>query len=137
MLLEDEVDKIIKNSSIKVIDNSDGGFGKDLQKIAEEFNKDSNVHRFGNISKMILAQDALLGAVGDKPRDRYDFIRRFRFHYVVNTSAVKSGHAEQFREICGSLLAFRGALEWKQAGVNVMGMENEKNHGLLDKLKKG
>lgn len=168
MSVEDEIDKLIINkpkvsniqndnvvknpikkdlgsdifsSIVRIKDNSNDTLGKDLQEITKQFIDDKNVFRFGNIKNVDIGNDALLGAIGDKPRydptikPRYEFVKYFRYHLSVNRSAVESRQADRFKDIVSSLLGFRSLLEYRSAGMSDP-LNEKREHNLMDKLKK-
>jgi len=140
----EEEREVLKNlvnvSNVKEVVEGDDTLGKDLQEISKELTKDLNVHRFGNTNQLVVFEDALLGAIGDRPnyptdiKDRYCFIRSFRYHYAVNRSALKSAQAERFKDLASSLLGFKAGLEMRGAINEEEG--SPKKAGILEKLKK-
>jgi hypothetical protein len=137
---EDVLKRLLTVSNIKEVDDSGDTLGKDLQEISKELVKDSNVFRFGNMQSMFVFDDALLGAIADRPhfdkntKDRYQFISSFRFHYAVNRGALKSAQAERFKDLAGSLLGFKAGLEYRGAINPEEG--DVKKQNILEKLKK-
>lgn len=145
--VDDIVDALLNGSIVRVDRSDDDNLGKDLQVIAKEMNKDSNVFRFGNTGHQNLGRLSLLGAIGDRPfyktkdsegnviKPRYAFVQSFLYHYSVNRSALKSGHAERFKELAGSLLGFKAMLEYRASGIR-QDLGEDRKHSLLDKIKK-
>ena len=135
---ESQIDKLLEGTIVKVDD--DPSMGQEMQEIAKELTKDENVFRFGNPARQTIGWDSLLGALGERPnynpniKPRYAFIQCFRFIHAVNRSAIKSAQAERYKDLGSSLLGFQGALQYRGAGVP--GMEEEKKHSLLDKIRK-
>ena len=134
-LSDDEIDRIVKGSSIVVDKSNDNDLGKDIQVVTKEFTDDRNVYRFGFMNKRIMCYDALLGAVSQRPKDRYELMSFFRHNLSVNMAAVKGAQADRFKDMVSSLLGFRAMLAYREAGVSNP-LEDEKRHGLLDRLKK-
>ena len=132
---------IFQPSIIKVKDKQEDTLGKDLQEITKELTNDENVLRFSNSQRNLIGYDSLLGAIGDydlykdDKEPRYTFIQRFRYHYAINRSALKSGQAERYKDLAGSLLGFKALLEYRHAGVRDP-LLDEKKHSMVDKLKK-
>lgn len=139
--IPEDIRKILNADIIKVSNDDDTGLGKDLQEIAKQMTSDINAFRFGNMSNENCGNDALLGAIADIPfcpdnvNKRYWFASRFRYHYSINRASIKSGYIQLFVDLASSLMGFRGALEWRSAGLSPV-MGEEKNHSILDKIKK-
>lgn len=132
--------QVIKNSVVQMPGHDEDTLGKDLQVISKELTKDENVFRFGNSDRQNIYWEALLCAVMEKPNynsevlPRYEFLKYFRYHYHILRGSVKSGQAERYKEIAGSLLGFKSFLEYRKAGVREGDAENI---GLIEKIKKG
>lgn len=141
---KEEFEKImdIVENSVVVDDSYDDSLGKDLQEIANQLTNDKNTFRFSNYSKSILFEDALLGAIASRPnykkdvKSRYSFLEAFRYNFHVGRGALKSGQVERFKDLASSLLAFRGALEWRNAGVSSEGFTEQKKSSIVDRFKK-
>lgn len=137
---KDILKRLVNVSNVKEVDQGDDTLGKDLQEISKELTKDGNVYRFGNTNVLVTFEDALLGAIGDRPvydkgvKDRYNFVRSFRYHYAVNRSALKSAQADRFKDLAGSLISFKAGLEYRGAINEEEG--SPKKAGILEKLKK-
>lgn len=132
--------EIIDNSIVVEPDGEDDNLGQDLRLIAKELVAEENTFRFSATNKMVLFEDSLLGALGDVPdydkkvKPRYNFIKSFRRHYHIGLSAVKSGQAERYKDIAGSIIGFQGSLQYREAGVPVM--EDDKKKGIVDRLRR-
>lgn len=138
--LEETIDKILETSIVVDDEGDTDNLGTDLKEISKELTDDRNAFRFSNTNQLVLFEDSLLGAIADRPkynpevRPRYEFIRRFRYHYHIGRSAIKSAQADRFKELAGSLLGFKALLEYREAGVR--SMEGEQKSGIIDRLKK-
>ena len=134
-----KIDSIIDNSIVIEDVSKDEGFGEEIKEIAREFTDKNNRFLFGNTNNPILFDDACIGAIGDlndKPINEDEiifFLKRFRFHYHTGRCALKFGFLDRFKETVGSLLAFKGALAWREAGT--IDMEEEKKRSIVDKIK--
>lgn len=132
--------EILDNSIVVDQSGSDDNLGKDLQEIAKQLTDDKNTFRFSNQSKRIIFEDSLLGAIGDIPvydkkiKPRYAFVNSFRKHYHIGRASLKSGQADRYKDIAGSLLGFKGMLEYREAGVQG---EDTKKSSIVDRIKKG
>lgn len=138
----DSIDDILKNIDLKMVDDTEDTLGKDLQMIVKEYTADRNIMRFGYMEKRTIGHRSLLGAIADRPyyptdvKPRYACCKSFLLNLAMNESAVKGVFADRFKDIAGSLMAFKSALEYRASGIG-MGMEDsEKKHSLLDKIKK-
>lgn len=139
----EKVMEIVENSV--VVDDSEeqrDDFGRDLLKIAQEVTDDKNTFRFGNLEKDRVFDSAILLAISERPnynvdiRQRYEFLRYFMYYYNIGRSAIMGNFIDKFKDIISSLLAFRGALEWRHAGTmsDYQFSPNESNK-MIDRLK--
>lgn len=142
----DEYNNILKilDSSVVVDDNSsDVGIGQDMKEMSGQITDDKNVFRFSNMPKIINFDHSMLMAIADKPnypddvKQRYSFLGSFLFHYNVGRGAIKGNLLDKYTEMVGSLIAFRGALEWRQAGVSDMQDNVANKKGFVDRLRRG
>lgn len=137
----DNIENFI-DDSITVIpeDSNKDSFLEGMQEITKELTNDKNVFRFSNNNKLIVFHDSMLATISSVPyfdkkiRPRYEFLKYFRYNYHVGLSAIKSSQADRYKDIAGSLLAFRGMLEYRKAGVNDM---NNMENNFSEKIKKG
>lgn len=140
-MLSDEdikkIDKIIAES-IVVDDTGDIGIGEEIKEIAREVTKPENRFLFSNSVGPVVFEDACLGAIGDLDNiptgadELIYWVNRFRFHYHTGRSAIKFGMMDRFKDMIGSLLAFRGALAHMEARVPEL---EEKKKGFVERLR--
>ena len=136
---DEKIKELLNKANIKIIDDNNDTLGKDLQEIAKHLTIDDNVFKFGNSNKLVVFEDACLGSIEDKPyynrdvKQRYEFIKHFRYHYAVNRSALKMAQAERFKDLAGSLIGFKAGLEYRGA-VNPEG-QDERKESLIEKIK--
>jgi hypothetical protein len=120
--------------------------GKDLQLMAKELTDDRNVFRFthlkpGDIGTKTMA--LVMSESKDFPRINGRF--QFMSSWIKNESmlmqsvTVKNSQnmADRYKDLGGYLLAFRGGIEWRQAGIMGDQMMDEQQKSILGRLKKG
>jgi len=138
--LEEQKIKNILSKSIVVDEEQNDQLGKDMLEIAKEYTKPDNRFLFSQTSQLFIYEDSLLGAyaetIKDDPdlKDLYDFLTWFRFIYHTNRSAIKGEMRKDFTEFGSSILAFRGALAWREAGMN-QNASDMKKENIMDKIK--
>lgn len=119
--------------------------GKDLHVMAKELTDDRNVYRFSSIRRSDIPMCAFKLAIADKEqydpkedgRGRYFILKRFNLYESMLRQAVNASMADRYKDLGGYLLAFRGGIEWRQAGI--MGdtdMMNEQKKSVMDRLRK-
>lgn len=139
---EEEKIKQILSKSIVIEDNDENTLGRDMLQIAKEYTDPKNRYLFGHMTQMLIWEDSLLAAAAANMKndptlkDLYEFIQEFRFSYHTGRSAIKGQMRRDFTEFGSALLAFRGALEWRQAGTIQNEVSDARKEGILEKLRK-
>jgi len=135
--------------------------GKDMHLMMQEFTKNENVYRFGNFKKRDIVEFAFDLAVSDSRknyylvmqkakdenneailrqynRPRYYLFDAFCYYRGILSQAVDGFMVEQVVTFGGYMLAFRGGVEWRQAGIagNDAMMDEQKNSTLLERMKR-
>lgn len=140
-----KLEEIFEGSVVNIPQQSDETLGKDLQEIVKELRHKDNIARFSDTEKEKIGSLALLDAIADRPdypegiRTRYSFCKSFLKSYDIRRSAIKSAQVERFTKIVGSLLGFRGLLEYRSAGVRDYDIgltAGQDKHSFLDKVLK-
>ena len=132
-----EFDDITTENIVKLPDERGGDF-EDLVRIAKEYTSDRNIYKFGrsglsHSSKFWRAVLFAYRGVPTRGSRMKVFLDRFDYMYTILMSTKKQEHAENFKDIASALLGFRGALEWREAGVSEIAGEPERKRK-IDKI---
>jgi len=137
---EDQIKSILSKSI--VVDTEQGdSLGREFVAMAKEYTKPENRYLFGHTTQMFIFEDSMLEAIATSCvkdpdlKELGEFIQSFRFNYHTGRGAIKGQMRQSFTEFGSSLLAFRGALEWRNAGIRDQNMDPEQRN-LWDRLKK-
>lgn len=137
------LDEILNNSVVVQSDITRDTLGKDLQEIVKEMTSEKNRFLLGHSLNNFIFEDSMLSAYADsiaesddpEMQQLYLFITRFRLAYHTGRSSLKGRMADIFKEVTSSLMGFRGAIEWREAGVRDIDRAQEKRN-IIDRIRK-
>ena len=118
--------KMIEDSIMTLPDENVGSGYEDFYKITSELTKDENVFKFGNVGRTgqfwrclgkTVAEYDLVKKVYPKRKGRYILLDRFMYNQAVDGSSRNGELASKYIQMSGDVLGFRGALQYREAGV--------------------
>ena len=153
-VLSDEELKALSSGLFEDAVEERQSIGKDMHLMMQEFTADRNAYRFTCVKRSEVPMMAFRIAraesqrfYGDSKeaigiRSKYRLIRYywfdlFNFYQAVLYAAVKGTMATLVKDFGGYMLAFRGGVEWRQAGIAGMGEMDEQQMSIANKLKRG
>lgn len=115
--------------------------GKDLQEIMKLFVDKENRILLGHTLPEFIFYDSMLYSYAESIEEDenhkhlFKFICDFRFMYHTERSALKGNMNKAFSEIASALMGFRGAIEWREAGIRDT-FQEQKSSSFIDRLRR-
>ena len=147
MTIEEDNAALLKEIGQGLItDSTDEGhsIGKDMHLMMQEFTDDKNRDKLTTLAKRDVPGRVMMRVIADIPnydakkyrRGRYFVIDRWNYHESIISMGIKNYMATLLKDFGGYMLAFRGGVEWRQAGImgNDMMMDEQKK-SVIEKLK--
>ena len=144
-VLSDEELKALSSGLFEDAVEERQSIGKDMHLMMKEFTDPLNSDVFTTLGKQELPMMIIQRVIASKGlydpkvhgRGRYFVMNQWNVHESNLRKGIKGRFAELLKDFGGYMLAFRGGVEWRQAGIAGMGEMDEQQMSIANKLKRG